>query len=162
MDKSSQHDLENLIRLFEGSDWKEIYIKTDSLELFISDNPDSRIENRLVQNKPQTSDPMERVEQSMGLEEPRIGATKKFEVPEGLLAIRAPNLGTFYRRPKPESAPYVDVGDEVVDSSDVCLIEVMKLFTPVKARTSGKVVDILVSDGDMVEFDQPLILIEPS
>ena len=50
----------------------------------------------------------------------------------------------------------------MTESTEVCLIEVMKLFTPVKAESSGEIIEILVSDGEMVEFNQPLVLIKPS
>jgi biotin carboxyl carrier protein len=82
-------------------------------------------------------------------------------MPDGLVAIRAPNLGTFYRAPKPGAAPYVELGQIVEADTEVCLIEVMKLFTPVKAGLSGRIVKICVEDGKMVEYDAPLFFIEP-
>ena len=84
------------------------------------------------------------------------------KIPEGLVAIRAPNLGTFYRAPKPGAPPYVEIGQQIEDSTEVCLIEVMKLFAPVAAGIRGVVREVLAKDGQMVEFDAPLILVEPS
>jgi len=162
MDKPSQHDLESIIRLFDSSDWKEIYVKTDSLEIFISDNPESRFVSRSSKGSDEIPKSDKKIEMKSIQEEDSADESSEVEIPDGLVAVRAPNLGTFYRRPKPESPPYIDIGDDVGETSEVCLIEVMKLFTPVKATTSGKVVDILVADGEMVEFDQPLILINPS
>lgn len=81
---------------------------------------------------------------------------------EGMVVVRAPNLGTFYRSPKPGAPPFVEVGRQVEATTEICLIEVMKLFTPVQAGVAGTVREILVSDADLVEFDQPLVVIEPT
>jgi acetyl-CoA carboxylase biotin carboxyl carrier protein len=81
---------------------------------------------------------------------------------DGLVAIRAPNLGTFYRAPKPGAPPYVEVGQTINEDTEICLIEVMKLFAPVAAGVRGVVREVLVKDGQMVEFDAPLMLIEPA
>jgi acetyl-CoA carboxylase biotin carboxyl carrier protein len=74
--------------------------------------------------------------------------------------IEAPIVGTFYSRPNPESSPYVDVGDVVEPDSIVCIIEAMKVMNEVRAETGGRIVELLVSDGDPVEFGQPLFRIE--
>ncbi len=75
--------------------------------------------------------------------------------------MRAPNLGTFYRAPKPGAPPYVRIGQHVDPTTELCLIEVMKLFTSVFAGVSGFVRQVLVEDAELVEFDQALFLIEP-
>ena len=82
------------------------------------------------------------------------------EIPEGLIALRAPMLGTFYRAPSPGAKPFVEVGDKVSPDDTVCLVEVMKLFNSIKAGVAGTVVKLLVENGAMVEHGQPLILIE--
>lgn len=75
--------------------------------------------------------------------------------------VRAPNLGTFYRSPTPGVPAYVEVGQRVSAGDEVCLIEVMKLYTPVVVPVDGVVREILVEDSVMVEFDQELLIIEP-
>jgi acetyl-CoA carboxylase biotin carboxyl carrier protein len=82
-------------------------------------------------------------------------------VPEGLVAIRAPMLGTFYRAPAPGEKPFVDVGTKVGPADTVCLVEVMKLFNSVKAGLAGTVVRVIAGNGAMVEYNQALILIKP-
>lgn len=77
-------------------------------------------------------------------------------VPDNAIIISAPNLGTFYRAPKPGAAPYVELGGAVKADDEICLIEVMKLFTAVRAGRSGTIVAILAEDGTMVEAGQPL------
>ena len=76
------------------------------------------------------------------------------------LAVNAPNLGTFYRSPKPGAPSFVKVGDTVAAGAELCLIEVMKLFTSVRASSGGIVRHIAVDDGQLVEGGQPLIYLE--
>ena len=74
---------------------------------------------------------------------------------EGIV-VRAPMVGTFYKAPSPEADAYVKVGDKVSSTSVVCILEAMKLFNEIQAEVSGEVTEILVDDGDMVEYNQPL------
>ena len=78
------------------------------------------------------------------------------------IAIRAPMLGTFYRSPAPGEPPFVEIGKRVQADDTVCLIEVMKLFSSIKAGVDGVVTRILVENGAMVEFNQMLIVITTS
>lgn len=80
---------------------------------------------------------------------------------EGLVPVRTPTLGVFYRAASPEVPPFVKEGDHVKAEDQVGLLEVMKLFSPVTAGVSGKVVKILVSDNMLVEHGQTLMLIQP-
>ncbi len=82
-------------------------------------------------------------------------------VPEGMVAVRAPMLGTFYRAPAPGQKPFVEVGQKVRADDTVCLIEVMKLFNSIRAGVDGEVIGILADNGAMVEHDQALIVIAP-
>jgi acetyl-CoA carboxylase biotin carboxyl carrier protein len=79
----------------------------------------------------------------------------------GLVPIKAEMVGTFYSAPKPGEKPFVNVGSEVDEDTEVCLIEAMKNYFAVKAGTRGTVARILVQDGQTVQFDQPLFLIRP-
>jgi acetyl-CoA carboxylase biotin carboxyl carrier protein len=82
-------------------------------------------------------------------------------VPDGLIAIRAPMLGTFYRASAPGEKPFVEEGQRVRADDTVCLIEVMKLFNSIRAGVDGEIVKIIAENGSLVEFDQPLIFISP-
>jgi acetyl-CoA carboxylase biotin carboxyl carrier protein len=88
-------------------------------------------------------------------------AAKTSEVPSGEVAIRAPTSGTFYRAGSPGAAPYVEVGTHVAADDIVCVFEVMKLFTSLRAGVAGVVSSILVANEAPVEQDQLLILITP-
>lgn len=83
------------------------------------------------------------------------------DLPSTWSAVAAPMAGTFYRSPSPGEPPFVEVDASVEVGETVALIEVMKLFTELKAEVAGKVVRIDVEDGSLVEFGQPLVWIEP-
>lgn len=70
--------------------------------------------------------------------------------------IRSPMVGTFYSKPDPDSPPFINLGDTVGPQTVVCLIEAMKVFNEIKAETSGRITRVLVSNGQAVEYDQPL------
>ena len=74
--------------------------------------------------------------------------------------INAPMVGTFYKSPSPEEDAYVQVGDKVTNESTVCILEAMKLFNEIQAEVSGEIVEILVEDGQMVEYGQPLFKVK--
>ena len=84
------------------------------------------------------------------------------EVPEGLIAVRAPMVGTFYLRPSPDQPAFVAVGGAVKADDTVCLVEVMKMFNTVKAEVAGTVERILVENGQPVQHDQIVMLIKPA
>ncbi len=75
--------------------------------------------------------------------------------------VRAPVVGTFYRAPEPGAAPFVAVGDLVRPGQVVGIVEAMKLMNEVTADQAGRVVEVLVPDGKPVEYDQPLLVLEP-
>ena len=75
--------------------------------------------------------------------------------------ITSPMVGTFYQSPNPDSPAYVKVGDKVGDETIVCIVEAMKLFNEIEAEIKGEIVEILVKDGQLVEYGQPLFLVKP-
>jgi acetyl-CoA carboxylase biotin carboxyl carrier protein len=81
-------------------------------------------------------------------------------VDETLHKIVSPMVGTFYRAPSPEAASYVREGDEVHPSTVVCIVEAMKLMNELEAEVKGTIVKILVENGQLVEYAQPLFLVK--
>ena len=76
--------------------------------------------------------------------------------------IDSPTVGTFYSAPSPDDPPFVKVGQAVSADSVVCIVEAMKVFNQIQAETAGTIVEVLVEDGDAVEFGQPLFRIQPT
>ncbi len=80
--------------------------------------------------------------------------------PPGTRVIASPMVGTFYRRPSPDDEPYVDVGDTIDGETIVCIVEAMKVNNEIKAEMSGQIVEVLVEDGEPVEYDEPLFRVK--
>jgi acetyl-CoA carboxylase biotin carboxyl carrier protein len=76
--------------------------------------------------------------------------------------VRSPIVGTFYRAPAPDAAPFIQVGSQVKAGSVLCIVEAMKLMNEIESDVSGTIVNILVENGQPVEYDQPLFLVEPA
>jgi len=91
---------------------------------------------------------------------PGASAAANLDLAPGEVVIRAPMLGTFYRAASPGDPPYVEVGQRVTAGDTVCLIEVMKLFNSIRAGVEGVVTRILHQNTTLVEFDEPLIVIQ--
>lgn len=91
-------------------------------------------------------------ERSMG---PELKARNSVE-------IKAPMVGTFYRSPSPEAPLFVDIGSTIQPGQVICIIEAMKLMNEIKSDIKGKIVDILVENGNPIEYGQVLFLIEPT
>ncbi len=92
-----------------------------------------------------------------------IAAGAPAKLPEGpaTLEVKSPMIGTFYRSPSPDAAPYVDVGTEVSPDTVVCIIEAMKVMNEIKAEVRGVVTQVLVDNAKPVEFGQPLFKVRP-
>ena len=78
------------------------------------------------------------------------------------VTIDAPMVGTFYSRPNPESEPFVKVGDRVGPDTVVCIVEAMKVFNEIPAEVSGEVIEVLLSDGQAVDFGKPMVRVRPA
>jgi acetyl-CoA carboxylase biotin carboxyl carrier protein len=83
-------------------------------------------------------------------------------VPDGLVAVHPPLLGTFYRAPKPGAPPFVEVGDRVAEDSVVGIVETMKMMTPVHAGVRGTVVEFRTGNGEFADTGAVLLLVDPS
>jgi len=80
----------------------------------------------------------------------------------GWVAVSAPSLGVFYRRPAPDQPPFVEVGDRVDKDAPLCLLEVMKMYSRVTAPCEGRIAEIMLEDGHMAEYGQTLMFIDPA
>jgi acetyl-CoA carboxylase biotin carboxyl carrier protein len=83
-------------------------------------------------------------------------------VDDGLHTVLAPMVGTFYRAPSPEAEPFVREGERIKPGQTICLIEAMKIMNEIEADLAGEVVQLLVGNGEPVEYNQPLMKIRPA
>ncbi|ARV61724.1 acetyl-CoA carboxylase, biotin carboxyl carrier protein [Nostocales cyanobacterium HT-58-2] len=94
---------------------------------------------------------------TVGVQSPSVPSV----IEQKFVEIPSPMVGTFYRAPGPGEAPFVEAGDRVKSGQTVCIIEAMKLMNEIESEVSGQVVEILVQNGEPVEYGQPLMRINP-
>ena len=161
MEPITQEDVFLILKLIEESKYNELHLEIGDLKLDVKKQGDraSVLDSRCLPGKtakPAPVAPPEKVKK-----DERASDTADVPADEsGLMPIKASILGTFYRAPKPGAPPFVKVGQNITFDDTVCIIEVMKLFNTVKAGVSGRVARICAKDGEMVEFQQTLFLVE--
>jgi acetyl-CoA carboxylase biotin carboxyl carrier protein len=154
----SDEDIRNLIRIFDASDWQELHVELPGLKLTVSKTGAGAPTSRSAPVPPAAAPPAA----VAAATQPAPVLQAALAIGPGQKMIHAPNLGSFWRQPKPGAPPYVEIGQTVEADTTVCLIEVMKLFTPVKAGINGRIVRVCAEDGQMVEYDDPLFVIDPA
>ncbi|MGH6650933.1 MAG: acetyl-CoA carboxylase biotin carboxyl carrier protein [Sphingopyxis sp.] len=151
-----------LLQEFERSSLREVHIRRGDIEIHLSRGAASA-RSAPVRRDGQGGVPAPTVKAPAAAPAAAAAAAPAADpaanLPPGGVIITAPNIGTFYRSPKPGSAPYVEVGDTIAEGDELCLIEVMKLFTALKSDKGGRIHSILVEDGVMVEGGQPLFVV---
>lgn len=160
-------DIATLVELFEASNWDELHVQLGGMHIFLSTDPNARLASTPAPAAaPQAFAPPQPVVAAPPPAAPAAKAStpavSSGDVPANWVAVTAPNLGTFYRAPKPGAAPFVEIGQSIDTETEICLLEVMKLFTAVRAGVKGTVRRICVNDADMVEFGQTLFYVEPA
>lgn len=159
----STGDIEAIVQLFEQSSWKELELQVGEAELFLGKDAGGRASwevrgGAAAALAAHTPAPRAAAPQAPASAAPSPAGPAA--VPEGCVVVPAPSLGTFYRSAKPGAPAFVDIGQRVEADTELCLVEVMKLFTTLRAGVAGVVRDVLVKDGSLVEFGQPLFLID--
>jgi len=142
--------IKNLIKLLEDSNINEIEVKGVFQKIRVCKyNPGER--GSLpgpIEEKPEEGGTI-RTEESVG------------ELEDNLAPVKSPIVGTFYRRPSPNSPPYVEVGSSVKKGDVLCIVEAMKVMNEIESDIDGVVKKILPEDGSPVEYGETLFLIEP-
>ncbi len=93
---------------------------------------------------------------------PAVEAAAAPAADAGLVIVEAPMVGTFYRRPRPDAAPFAEVGDRVEEGQVLCIIEAMKLMNNIVAERAGEIAEFAPEDGSPVQFGDRLVAIRPS
>lgn len=156
MDKPIRpEEIEALVAEFEASGCAELHVRFNGFELHLSSDPAAQA----IARQTTVSAVPDRME-SPGPAPAISGGPSGADDLEGFEIVRAPYLGTFYRAPKPGEPAYVELGATVSAESELCLVEVMKLFTAVRAGVAGTIAHVLAADGQMVEAGQPLFAID--
>lgn len=149
--------LKKLIKMLDASNLAELEIEEEGTKIRLS-KPRPKIAAN-VSSIPSIPVPVPAVT-STTVPESVKEETKPEPPKENLIEIKSPMVGTFYKAPSPDAEPYVKTGDTIKPGTVVCIIEAMKLMNEIESEISGKVVKILAENGQAVEYDQPLFLIE--
>jgi len=145
-------DVEEIVRLLDSSFYDELRLKTDKFELRLRRSGSGWTEEKTTLSTPNLLDAPTTA--------PAPAAVKASEDIEGLVSIRAPMVGTFYRAPKPGAPAFVEVGAEVTEDTVIGIIETMKLMNSASAGARGRIVEILAGNGEIVEAGQVLMRLE--
>jgi len=144
--------IEEVISLMEKHNLTEISLEDESVKIHVKKGVGGQIEKVVHVAHPVLT--------------PSHGETLPKESPEeektNVIEIKAPMVGTFYRSPAPDAKSFVDVASKVNEGDVLCIIEAMKLMNEIKSEVKGKIVDILVENGEPIEFGQVLFLVEPA
>ena len=143
-------DIKKLLDAFDKSKTNILELETDEFRIYLdktSPNAPSVPVTQTVESAPVQTPVVQKVE-----------AKPECEV-EGEL-ITSPMVGTFYQAPSPDSPPFVRVGDKVRKGDTLCIIEAMKIFNELEAEFDCEILEILVEDGQPVEFDTPLFRVK--
>lgn len=159
-------ELREIIKLIDHSSIDEFTFEEDGTKIKLKKKQGSTsvVEAPAVTEAPQASAP-KAVAAPAPVVEKEVAATE--EVPAASLAeqenlhkILSPMVGTFYQSPSPEEPAYVQAGTQVKADQIVCIVEAMKLFNEIEAEVDGEIAEVLVKDGQLVEYGQPLFLVK--
>ena len=156
-------EIQNLIKFVAKSGATEVKLEMDDIKITIKTTTESGVpETTYVQHLPVNQAlPQASAPQPAAPTTPAAPAAEANEDTK-YITIKSPIIGTLYRKPSPDKAPFVEVGSTIAKGDVVCVIEAMKLFNEIESEVSGKIVKVLVDDASPVEFDQPLFLVDPS
>lgn len=154
-------ELREIIELVKEMDIAELEIEREGVKVKIRKGEDYKIP---VKEQVSEKEKEIAVSKSAASKQEAIPETTHEEPrkEEKLHRVISPIVGTFYRAPSPEVPPYAKEGDSVNEGQTICIIEAMKLMNEIKSETNGKIVKILVENGQAVEYGQELFLIEPA
>jgi acetyl-CoA carboxylase biotin carboxyl carrier protein len=169
-----QDDVVKILKLMDESDFDELHLEMGDLKLTVTKNGTGGLYPVREQASPP---PMETKRPSATSSPASVPAPPKVQpaaavkaapeipvqtvVADGLIPIKSPMLGCFYLQPKPGSPSFVEIGSKVGADDSVCLIEVMKTFTTIKAGVKGRIAKICAENAQMVEYQETLFLVEP-
>jgi len=163
----TEDEVNQILKWVEDSSFDELDLTMGDLKLVVKKRRDGSVAKEdVVSQAPAEAVVLPQGVTEVGKGKPSCNAHEVKDKPgevmgEGLLAIPSPMLGTFYRSPAPGAPPYVEVGSFVEEGETVCLVEVMKVFSAVKAGVRGTIAKVFPETGQLVEYGQTLFLVSP-
>ena len=161
------NQLRELLAAIAGTDIAELTLKSDDFELTVRKGiPTMPMADQTVVNTAamiSATPPAMPIAPTQLQPSPATSAATPTSPPvdQKWVAVKSPMVGTFYRSPAPDEPAFVEVSDRIRSDQTVCIIEAMKLMNEIEAEVSGQVMEILLKNGDPVEYGQALMLINP-
>ncbi len=159
-------EIQNLIKFVAKSGATEVKLEMDDFKITIKTTESGAETTTYVQHVPMSQPAPQAIPQqaapAVAPQAAAPAAASGGEDTSKYVTVKSPIIGTLYRKPSPDKAPFVEVGSTISKGDVVCVIEAMKLFNEIESEVSGKIVKVLVDDASPVEFDQPLFLVDPS
>ncbi len=151
-------ELKEMINLMEEHGLSELEVEKEGLKIRLKRGPSGKIVPESISYPAAPAHSTHRETSAI----PPVGQQTGRDTmeAENVIIVRSPMVGTFYSAPAPDVAPYMEKGEKVSVGDVLCIIEAMKLMNEIKSDVSGLVLDILVENGQPVEFDQPLFKIQ--
>lgn len=164
--KLSESDIAEITQLLRDIDFEDLELEWNDIYVRVAQRS-AMTESVLTRPMPAAlATPIQRATEprvaESGASEPVITPASADAAPAGLVEIKSSLMGTLYRSPRPGEPPFIDIGASIQPGDTLCLLEVMKVFTALKADIAGTVERILVSDGDLVEYNQVILWIRPA
>lgn len=155
-------EIREIIKLIDQSSIDKFTFESDGTKIKLEKKNEGATHQMVAQ--PQSEQPVQQAapkqEVAEKVEESPAAESKKSVDDASLHKIPSPMVGTFYKSSAPDAPAYVQKGDSVKADTIVCIVEAMKLFNEIEAEVSGEIVEILVEDGQLVEYGQPLFLVK--
>lgn len=155
-------EIQNLIKFVSNSGVAEVKLETGDIKITIRTTLEGNTPDITYVQQAPMQQAVPQIVQAPISQVPVAPVATPSEDNSKYITVKSPMIGTFYRKPAPDKAPFVEVGATIGKGDVLCVVEAMKLFNEIEAEISGKIVKILVDDMSPVEFDQPLFLVDPS
>ena len=149
-------EIKELLELMAEHNVGEIEIEKDNAKIKLRKMAGGGI---VMQSTPQMMAPTGTVMQTPAQANASVASAQSGDE-EGVTIVRSPMVGTFYASPAPDQPAYVSVGKMIKDGDVLCIIEAMKLMNEIKSELGGTVIEVLVQNGQTVEYDQPILKIK--
>jgi len=152
-------EIKELVKLVDSTSIHELELENEGARLMIRKPGKTEVITVAAQQAAPVHAPA--VQAAPAQAAPQAAPAPAASQADNLHRIVSPMVGTFYRSPSPESGPFVNPGDRVTEKTVVCILEAMKLMNELEAEVRGEIVEVLVENGQLVEYGQPLFLVKP-
>ena len=160
-------EIREIIKLVDGSSIEEFTYEAEGTKIKLKKNGTGSVSTPQTESAPAAKAPEAQAAPAAKAPAAKAEELISEETPEvntqdnsNLHKILSPMVGTYYQSPSPEEDAYVQVGSTVKADQVVCIVEAMKLFNEIEAEVDGEIAEILVKDGQLVEYGQPLFLVK--